>query len=418
MIIRILAIKLFLLVFFISCNEKSTKTEKTKEPTAEHILGNPNYQAICYGGYRAKTRDILPTLAQIKEDMLILAAMNIKIIRTYNVHFDETKLLLKVIAQMKKDNPDFEMYVMLGAWIDCKDAWTPKPIHDQESDRNAVEIAEAVRLANEYPDIVKVIAVGNEAMVTWAAGYFVTPNIILKWVNHLQDLKKNNNLPKDIWITSSDNYAAWGGGDTSYHKDELKQLYNAVDYISIHVYPMHETHYNPQFWGVLSSEKTLTEEQQIDSLMARARDFGIEQYQNVKKYMNSLGIQKPIHIGETGWASSSDGFYGQEGSKACDEYKSSSYYNLMRAWTDKEKISCFYFEAFDEIWKDQGNSLGSENYFGIFTIDGKAKHVLWDEVDKGTFNNLKRDGNPIVKTFDGDKKLLWETVKIPKKEEK
>ncbi|MBP9198253.1 MAG: glycosyl hydrolase family 17, partial [Saprospiraceae bacterium] len=230
--------------------------------TAEKLLGNPEYQAICYGGYRTKTREVQPTLAQLKEDMIILEAMNIKFIRTYNVHYDEVKNLLKVISDLKKERPGFEMYVMLGAWIDCKNAFTEyQPIHDQESDRNAVEIEEAVRLANQYPDIVKVIAVGNEAMVKWATSYFVTPNIILKWVNYLQDLKKENKLPKDLWITSSDNFASWGGGDTIYHVKELIELYHAVDYVSIHTYPMHDTHYNPVFWGVNEDDDQLTEKQ-------------------------------------------------------------------------------------------------------------------------------------------------------------
>ena len=37
-------------------------------------------------------------------------------------------------------------------------------------------------------------------------------------------------------------------------------------------------------------------------------------------------------------------------------------------------MSCFYFEAFDEPWKDAHNKGGSENYFGLFTVDGKAKY--------------------------------------------
>jgi hypothetical protein len=105
--------------------------------------------------------------------------------------------------------------------------------------------------------------------------------------------------------------------------------------------------------------------------------------------------------------------YGDNGSKACDEYKSSIFYKLMRAWTDEEKISCFYFEAFDENWKDQGNPFGSENHFGLFTIDGKAKYMLWNEVDKGAFKNLKRDGNIITKSYEGKLNNLLEEVKIP-----
>ena len=38
----------------------------------------------------------------------------------------------------------------------------------------------AVAMANQYPDIVKAIAVGNESMVQWAVKYFVYPKIILK----------------------------------------------------------------------------------------------------------------------------------------------------------------------------------------------------------------------------------------------
>ena len=49
----------FLLVFTLnSCSESSKKDMKSDYKTAADILGNPNYQAISYGGYRQKTRDI------------------------------------------------------------------------------------------------------------------------------------------------------------------------------------------------------------------------------------------------------------------------------------------------------------------------------------------------------------------------
>lgn len=415
MTFRLLSILSILSIFTAACNKKLIGSTKAKSLTAAQILGSPKYQAICYGGYRTDTRNKLPTLAQVKEDMLILSALNIKFLRTYNVHFDEVKNLLQVIAEMKKENPGFEMYVMLGAWIDCKNAFTDKtPIHDQENDRNAVEIAECVRLANEYPNIIKVISVGNEAMVKWATSYYVEPFIILKWVNHLQELKKNNKIPKDLWITSSDNFASWGGGEAQYHIADLKKLYEAVDYVSLHTYPMHDTHYNPAFWGIKQQVTGLSKEEQIDSLMIRSINYAKNQFRSVKNYMTSLGIQKPIHIGETGWATMAKGqHYGDDGSKACDEYKSAKYYQLMREWTDKENITCFYFEAFNESWKDKDNPLGSENHFGLFTVEGKAKYMLWDEVEKGVFKNLKRDRNAIEKTYNGEIELLWKDVKIP-----
>ena len=47
-------------------------------PTAADILGNPNYQAISYGGYRAISRDTIPSVDQIKDDMRILSAIDVK----------------------------------------------------------------------------------------------------------------------------------------------------------------------------------------------------------------------------------------------------------------------------------------------------------------------------------------------------
>ena len=205
---------LLLIVSYNSKEIRENQSQIQREMTAKEILGNPHYLAISYGGYREKTRDIQPTIQELKDDMKILAAMGIKILRTYNVQLQEASNLLKAIRQLKQEDPDFEMYVMLGAWIDCKNAWTDeKRDHNLESEQNAGEIARAVALANQYPDIVKIIAVGNEAMVKWAESYYVQPGIILNWVNHLQGLKKAGKLPKELWITSSDDFSSWGGAD-------------------------------------------------------------------------------------------------------------------------------------------------------------------------------------------------------------
>lgn len=413
---------IFLMLIMMSCNEKkkdqNTATQIRKEVTAKDILGNPEYLAISYGGYRAKTRDIQPTIDELKEDLKILSAMDIKVLRTYNVQLPHASNVLKAIRELKKEDPDFEMYVMLGAWIDCLNAWTDKPVnHNVESPDNKAEIKRAVAIANEYPDIVKVLAVGNEAMVKWATSYYVQPNVILKWVNHLQKLKKQGNLPKDLWITSSDDFASWGGGEKQYHVEDLEKLIKAVDYISMHTYPYHNTHYNPEFWGVPEAHAGMPDTTKIEMAMERSLKFAQKHYDSVTNYMKSLGVNKPVHIGETGWASVSDGHYGDKGSRATDEYKQGLYHRLIRDWTNKAGISCFYFEAFNEQWKDARNSKGSENHFGLFTLDGKAKYPIWDLVDKGIFEGLTRNGTPITKTYDGDKEALLKDVLVPPSEE-
>ena len=58
--------------------------EHLQSPTAAEILGNPGYPAFSYGGYRGKSRDLAPTHEQLTEDLKILSAMGIKVLRTYN----------------------------------------------------------------------------------------------------------------------------------------------------------------------------------------------------------------------------------------------------------------------------------------------------------------------------------------------
>ncbi|MBK9733912.1 MAG: glycosyl hydrolase family 17 [Saprospiraceae bacterium] len=402
-----------LLLLLFSCNHHLTTSSTSRSKSTSEILGNQKYLAISYSGYRHLSRDTQPSIAELKEDIKLLSAMGIKLLKTYNVQFAEAGNILKAITEIKKENPDFEMYVMLGAWIDCKNAWTASPVHSQESDKNSGEIERVIVLANQYPDIVKMITVGNEAMVKWASGYFVEPDIILNWVNHLQDLKKKGGLHKEIWITSSDNFASWGGGGSEYHVEALNKLIKAVDFISMHTYPMLDTHYNPDFWGVRMEEENMSDKKKIDAAMIRARNYAIAQYDGVVKYMKSTHVEKPIHIGETGWASVSNEQYGDTGSRAVDEYKSALYFKAMRKWTNEKGMSCFYFEAFDEQWKNAANPSDSENHFGLINLAGQAKYAIWDMVDAGVFKGLERDGKPITKTYGGSLDSLMKNVKVP-----
>jgi len=105
-----------------------------------------------------------------------------------------------------------------------------------------------------------------------------------------------------------------------------------------------------------------------------------------------------------------------EGSRASDEYKQGLYYKSLRAWTKKEEISCFYFEAFDEQWKDAQNVYGSENHFGLINLKGEAKYALWDLVDKDVFKGITRNGKSISKTYNGDIEMLIKNVLVPNTE--
>ncbi len=385
--------------------------------SASELLGNPDYPAICYGGYRGLSRSEQPTLPQLKEDMRILHQMGIRFVRTYNVQLPHAANMVKAIDELKQEAPEFEMYVMLGAWMDCAGAWTDAPNHaEQDMEANQAEIDRAVALAQQFPDIVKVIAVGNEAMVHWAASYFVAPKVILQWVNHLQGLKASGALPADLWVTSSDNFASWGGGGAEYHNEDLEALIKAVDYVSMHTYPFHDTHYNPVFWSndtLRDKGQSASDSRTIEQAMERALAYSQSQYAQVVEYVQSIDNSKKVHIGETGWASVSDGFYGPEGSRAADEYKQALFYRGMREWTQSSGISCFYFEAFDEQWKSAANPTDSENHFGLFKADGEAKYALWPLVSRDVFDGLTRDGHSITKSYAGQREMLDRHVLQP-----
>ncbi len=413
--LRNAAIIVLMAASLFSCSSKDTPMTKSK--AAAEILGNPEYRAISFGGYRGKERAKQPTVPQLKEDLKIMSAMGIKMLRTYNLQLPHAINVLKAIRELKEEDQAFEMYVMLGAWMDCLNAWTDHPDHSiEDATNNESEIQKAVRYANEFPDIVKVIAVGNEAMVHWAASYFVHPSVILKYVNYLQELKKVGKLSPDLWITSSDNFASWGGGESDYHLPELEALINAVDYVSAHTYPFHDTHYNSAYWDSPASDEVgYSDHDRVLSAMQRAAFYAQGQYESVKSYVHGIDPEKPIHIGETGWSSVSVGLYGNNGSFAADEYKQALYHQAMRDWTEAEGISCFYFEAFDEQWKDPNHTDGSENHFGLITLDGKAKFALWEFVDNGDFEGLLRGGNTITKSFEGDTTAMLQTVSAPKR---
>jgi len=430
---------LVFLTIFTSCN-----CPKTNSPTAAEIFNNPNYQAMSFGGYRNIDRNIVPTVEELKEDLKILSALNIKVLRTYNTSMAETPNLLHAISELKKEDANFEMYLMIGAWIEAENSRTESVNHSVGSAKNADEIELAIKYAQNYPDIVKAIAVGNECMIHWATGYFVDESIVVEWVKYLQNLKAEGKLSKDLWITSSDNFASWGGDTSEYgyeHKTEaLTELYKSVDFISMHTYPFHDTYYNPAYW--LTPEELINDDKmtQVDKAMTRAVEYAKMQYTNVKNYMLSLGINKPIVIGETGWASLDGEFnpqdgptediaknieqlytskyktmYGVDASRAADEFKEKLYYDRLRAWTNQDSITCFYFEIFDEPWKDGEHVGGTENHFGLIDINGHAKYVLWDEVDNGVFEGLTRGGKTITKSFNGDENLLIKMVEAPAK---
>ena len=223
--------------------------------------------------------------------------------------------------------------------------------------------------------------------------------MVLKWVQHFQALKQAGEIESGIWVTSSDNFASWGGGEGSYQTPTLDALIGAVDFVSMHTYPFHDTHYNPAFWTDTFDEVSAQAPQaDVSATMARAAAYAQDQYASTKRYVSSIDPGKAVHIGETGWASIDNGFYGPDGSNAAGERQQQLYFELMTAWARAAGVVLVLFEAFDEPWKDAKNPGGSENHFGLIDGQNRAKRVLWTELDAGALQGLTRGGRPIVRS--------------------
>ncbi len=386
-----------------------------KLPNGQFLLGNNNYPAISYSGDRKvdRTADNTPSVEEIREDLKILSAMGVKLLRTYNTaEFPQSERILQIIREMKAEDPNFEMYVMLGAWINCKGAFTPKTDHSQEDAVwNKGEIDKAIELAQAYPDIAKIIAVGNEAMVHWQA-HFVHPSVILRWVRYLKQAQADGRLPGETLITTSENWAALGG-ETQYRNADLLELLRQIDFVSLHTYAFHGTHYDKGLlWGATPDELKLPIAEQARLSIERAVARQKWEFQAVERFLQENNINKAIHIGETGWATLDNALYGPDGSCAGNEYLSKLFYDAVKEWTTAKNLTCFYFEAFDEPWKS-GGTAGSEGHFGLLTVDGQAKYPLWDLVDDGVFDGLTRGGNSIVKTHNGNEEVVLSKLKMP-----
>jgi exo-beta-1,3-glucanase (GH17 family) len=319
-------------------SEVKGKTNQIKQEKSELLSGVS--EAVCYSGFRSGQHPDRgegaknPTDEQILEDLQILSKnSNFKLIRLYDSG-ENSETVLRLINEYNID-----IKVMLGIWLNAELSnhesceWLTEPIPQEELDKNKVanteEIQKGIRLANEYPEIVVAVNVGNEALVDWN-DHKVDTDSIITYVKRVQ-----NAIAQPV--TVAENYEWWAA--------QGKDLAAACDFIAVHVYPVWEG-------------KDINE----------GLSYTIE---NIQKVRDSLP-ESVIVISEAGWASEASEF----GERASEE-KQQEYYIEIMAWSAKNSITTFFFEAFDEDWKgNPGNHLGAEKHWGLFTVDRKPKKVM------------------------------------------
>jgi exo-beta-1,3-glucanase (GH17 family) len=292
-------------------------------------------QAICYSGFRDGQRPgfAFPSYEEVKEDLTLLNGYW-KYLRLYDCD-DHAQTVLDVI-----EKEGFEFKVMLGAYIEAEVnnfncPWDggvhPKKVLLKNAESNQQKIDKLIEIANNYPNIICSLSVGNEACVDWT-DHYVHEDKVLEYV--LQ-VKEHASQP----VTFCENYTPW--------LNKLEKLAKAVDVISIHTYPVWEY-------------KNIYE----------ALEFTKENYYSVaKKYPN-----KPVIITEAGWATRSNG-QGIDVANVNEMFQK-IYYEELNEWATQENILTFFFEAFDESWKGSPDPNEPEKHWGLFKADRSPKLIV------------------------------------------
>lgn len=290
-------------------------------------------KAVCYSGYRegqSPLTGVCPSYAEVLEDLSILVRDGFKYIRMYEPGA-HARTVLRVIR-----NEHLPLKVMLGIDprrefnnIGCP--WVKETLNAGRLQKNAAfndrQLKSLIKLANEYPEIIKWVSVGNENRPNWGAD-LVSPDRLLEFA---KILREGCSQP----LTYNEGTHEWL---------DLKELVELIDIISIHSYPL---------WNGISVDKAL--------------EMNKQDYELIKgKYPD-----KDVIFTECGWATKSNG-RSMDISQATVQAQT-AYISSLWDWSKDENVQIFIFEAFDEPWKGSEDPDEPEKHWGLYGVDRKRK---------------------------------------------
>lgn len=279
--------------------------------------------AISYGCYRKGQAPGVkgPSESEILQDLNIISNYW-NLIRVYSSDEDSERML----ELIRKNN--LPIKVMMGVWLENE---TKIP---QQKSENIKQVLNAIRLGNEYSDIISAISVGNETKVFWSAHRMETAHLI----NYIRAVRNNTSVP----VTTADDYNFW-------NKPVSKSVSSEVDFIVVHIYPL---------WNGKTLENSI-------------EWMGNIFFNEIKKFHPD----KTLVLGEIGWATDYDSSRtgdGEQGSLIKGEVSYAAQEKFLiklSEWSDQHKVTTFLFEAFDEPWKGGGEGSSAkeiEKHWGVF----------------------------------------------------
>jgi glucan 1,3-beta-glucosidase len=209
------------------------------------------------------------------------------------------------------------MTVLLGLWV------------SSHADLTQIELTAGVALANKFPDTVRAVIVGNEALLRGE----VSPEMLR---SYLTSVKSRVRMP----VTYADVWEFWL---------RYRELAGAVDFITIHILP---------YW-------------EDEPVAARAAADHVD---SIRKHVAENFPGKEVMIGEMGWPSAGRMRRGALPSPA----------DQARVLTDvlargkRENFRINIIESFDQPWKRalEGTVGG---HWGLFDGEVHARKFVWGE---------------------------------------
>ncbi len=307
-------------------------------------------KAVAYSPYRtALSVDGLPgeviPEANIKQDLDLLIAGGFGLIRLFD---SSDKVAGQTLAVIRKYNLNIKM--MLGAYVQSGD-----------DTFNQAEIKRTIALAQKYSDIVLAVSVGNETMVYWSFNR-IDPETM---AGYLKTVRSSIAQP----VTTDDNWA--------FYASAPRVVLDTIDFASIHTYPELDTVFNPTLWdwkqlGVEAVPGADTVNKRATAMMDAAIASAQNEYNAVRSYLDGKFLSAmPIVIGETGWNAVDVGALKYR----AHPVNQKMYYDRLTTWaaagrTGPGPKAIFYFEAFDEAWKQ------SDDMWGLFDKERRARYVI------------------------------------------
>jgi len=285
--------------------------------------------AVAYGCYRSGQAPGQkgPSDAELLEDLKIIAK-HWHLIRLYGAD-DDTRRIIQVIDEYK-----LPIKVILGVWLQ------PEENNSENRSCNITQASLGIELANRYPNIINALCAGNETQVFWS-GHRMKPENLIRYI---RALRKSITIP----VTTADDYLFWD-------KPESKQVADEIDFVFTHIHPL---------WN----GKTL--EQAIDW------------FDSIYHTVQEVHPDRPIVIGETGWATAYDATKtgpDEQGTLIKGEVSIAAqaiFLSRLVRWIESNHVTTFLFEAFDEPWKGGGESSTPEHiekHWGVFYEDRTPK---------------------------------------------